>query len=284
MDILTKICIVILVPLILMACVVFVNLAAEPARYNELYKQQQERATVYEKTAQFALLGEQQAKVKMDLVAKTADADRARLTADLEAKRVELEKMQSAYSQLKRNTDDITARLTVLDKKVEQQDEERKKFDERIAEAQKEIAKSEKVVADLNKDVLEARNKAQGLAQTLRVRDEAVRELNERIAKLERDLKEARTTTGTAVASGKAAEDTEVVINGAVDAVRGELVQLNIGTAQGVRKGMKMIIYRDTHFVGRVEISEVQAAASGGRIVDKQLDPQKGDKVTSSLK
>ncbi len=282
MDILTKICIVILVPLILMACVVFVNLAAEPARYNELYKQQQERATVYEKTAQFALLGEQQAKVKMDLVAKTADADRARLTADLEAKRVELEKMQSAYSQLKRNTDDITSKLTVLDKKVEQQDEERKKFDERIAEAQKEIAKSEKVVADLQKDVLEARNKAQGLAQTLRVRDEAVRELNERTAKLERDLKDAH--AGTAVAA-KGTEDTsDAVINGAVDAVQGEIVQLNIGSAQGVRKGMKMIIYRDTHFVGRVEISEVQAAASGGRIEDKQLDPRKGDKVTSSLK
>jgi len=134
-----------------------------------------------------------------------------------------------------------------------------------LTEARKEFAKQEQNVAQLQ---LQIRSFMQhGMSSSH----------NERMAKLERDLKAAQAK------NAPDANTVEIVINGAVTAIKDDIIQLNIGSAQGVCKGMVMIVYRDTHFVGRVEITEVRADTSSGKLQDNQLEPRRGDKVTSGL-
>ncbi len=145
----------------------------------------------------------------------------------------------------------------------------------RLNEARKEIVKQEQNVADLQLQLVLAEQRGRAFVSFRDHRDADYREILERMAKLERDLKAAQ--------AKNAPTTSEPSINGTVTAIKDDIIQLNIGSSQGVCKGMMMIVYRDTHFVGRVEITEVRAETSSGQLQDKQLEPRRGDKVTGGL-
>jgi len=87
---------------------------------------------------------------------------------------------------------------------------------------------------------------------------------------------------------GKIGKDTgDVVtgdaITGTIKAVDNQLVAVNVGSANGIKKGMKLIVYRGGTFVGHIRIQQVTLAESVGLVIDKKMNPQPGDKATTRL-
>jgi TolA-binding protein len=68
-------------------------------------------------------------------------------------------------------------------------------------------------------------------------------------------------------------------IVGKIIAIRNDIASINVGKAQGVRVGMKMVITQNARFVGYLQIEEVDTSESAGIVKDKQFDPQVGDQV-----
>ena len=62
-------------------------------------------------------------------------------------------------------------------------------------------------------------------------------------------------------------------------AVSNDVVSINIGSAGGIKPGMRLIIYRENKFVANLRIAEVDINEAVGIISDKKQDPVQGDKV-----
>ena len=71
--------------------------------------------------------------------------------------------------------------------------------------------------------------------------------------------------------------DLEIV--GTITAVSQDVASINIGSANGVKAGMKLLIGRGGDFVAYMRIEEVELDSAAGVIVDKEKDPKRGDKV-----
>ena len=77
--------------------------------------------------------------------------------------------------------------------------------------------------------------------------------------------------------------DDEMEIVGTITAVSQDVASINIGSAHGVVKGMKMTIYRGGMYVGTIRIEDVKPRVSAGIITQANLPPVKGDKVASRM-
>jgi hypothetical protein len=72
-------------------------------------------------------------------------------------------------------------------------------------------------------------------------------------------------------------------IDGTITAVRSDLASLNVGSADGVKKGMEFKIYRGDKFVAHLRVAEVFASSCAGVVTDMQRDVLRGDKATTLL-
>lgn len=111
--------------------------------------------------------------------------------------------------------------------------------------------------------------------------------LQEQIAELKTEIERlgkggtAANVVDRGAASAAGAVEPETKISGTITLVRNELASINVGSAQGARKGMKLMVYRDSKFVAYLQIQDVDVNSAGGLIVSKQAEPQVGDKVES---
>jgi len=64
-----------------------------------------------------------------------------------------------------------------------------------------------------------------------------------------------------------------------VTAVRGDLASVNLGSADGLRRGRRLRIHRDGEFVAHLVIEEVGESSSAGLVVDAERPPVRGDAV-----
>jgi chromosome segregation ATPase len=80
---------------------------------------------------------------------------------------------------------------------------------------------------------------------------------------------------------GKA--DVTKKITGQVTAVRDDLASVNVGSSSGVKKGMRLIVYRGEAFVGYLDVEVVESRKAAGYLRTTKLIPQAGDKVTNRL-
>ena len=62
---------------------------------------------------------------------------------------------------------------------------------------------------------------------------------------------------------------------------RAGMATISVGSAKGVKMGMKLVVYRDKRFVGYLKIALVEEHLSGGYMVESVLVARRGDKVTS---
>ena len=69
-------------------------------------------------------------------------------------------------------------------------------------------------------------------------------------------------------------------IVGKIVAIRNDIASIDVGSAQGVRENMRMVITHNARFVGYLEIYEVDPGAAAGIVKDKQVEPQVGDTVS----
>jgi len=286
LDILTKICIVILVVLVLMGCTVFISLATERVNYRGLYEKEKEARTVEAATAQNALLGEQKNSEVFNGQIAAFQKENVDLRDRLNQKTADFEKEQAGLAALTASVKGMEGSLALMDKSLSHLIADSNVVREQLRVATAKVADLTQANLDQDRRLQKAILDYDGVRKLVGVKDDQVKDLQARVADLEQKLKDAGGGIVTKPGPGEIIAPSSDVpdIRGTVKDVSGDLVAINVGSTQGIKKGMKLIIYRGGIFVGRLIVDYVEANESGGRITDKQVDPLKGDKVTSDVR
>ncbi len=71
-------------------------------------------------------------------------------------------------------------------------------------------------------------------------------------------------------------------IRGKVTNVEGTLVQISVGSADGVKSGMEFTVSRGNQYVGKLQIQNVTPDQAAGRMLNTAMAPTRGDQVTDS--
>jgi cell shape-determining protein MreC len=80
-------------------------------------------------------------------------------------------------------------------------------------------------------------------------------------------------------------------VNGVVRAARknasrsAELVEISVGSDDGISKSMRLIIYRGAKFICEIEVTEVYPDVAVGRVIEETRNGtiERGDNVTTKL-
>ncbi len=73
------------------------------------------------------------------------------------------------------------------------------------------------------------------------------------------------------------------IIIGQIKTVNGQKIVIDMGSKNGLEKGMRMIVFRGDKFIGYLRMDEIGQAESSGTIVRQVLEPKVGDKVIDKL-
>jgi hypothetical protein len=285
---LTKIAIVVLAVLVLLATPLFIQQAAVPQNwrenYNQLYQKLQtsevnrQQLALAEEAWRQSYLGEKTKREEL-MQQSQSDAEQNRIT--LANLRQDLAVRDSQLQQLTANYNGLKAELQKAVDFNAQQAKELKQVQTDLANAQDQLRQArDKIQEDATQIEL--------LTQSQRV---AAAQLTEKEAELA-DIKREVSRTGAAGGAGTpsvaagAAKPVPAAgprIEGTITAVKGDTASLNIGAASGIKQGMEFIIYRGPDFVAHLQISLVNASTSAGVIVNAQRDVKQGDKATNKL-
>jgi len=275
LNILTKVCVVVLLILVLVASVVFINVATVPQNYRKFYADEKTRADLNEQAVRTQkLVANRQAEEidtlkgdKATLLAKVADLTQQQPDAvSIQIKKLmeQIETANTSLLKLEMHVKAMGDRNALL---ATQLDEERAKVLLGQKQRGSDIAEQTQLRGKLDR----AERVVRALERQLQDRDERIGEL------------EKQTAPGAAGAGAAIAAPTQGLVTATITAVRGDHASINVGIAQGVARGQKLYIYRNASFVGYLRIDDVDEAQAAGTIVDKQLDPAIGDKVTNDL-
>lgn len=157
------------------------------------------------------------------------------------------------------------------------------KLQQALKKAWEQETKAKLRLVQVDSQLLNEQAKNKRLEQSLRViQEQAQRQttmilkLNDRISQLE-ILEEKHPSRRAAVPVPT------TKITGTVTGVNNNLASINVGTAQGLKIGMQLIVYRGDQFVGRLKIEEIRVNDAAGIIVNRVKTPLQGDKVISSF-
>ena len=278
MGILTKICVVVLVALVLLACPVFITQATVGPNYRKHYEEMKAKANLAEVNAAYDSLAVKRLALERDeAVAKltqsssvmqdkvnelTANlgAERQRgdkLQADLESIVGELKQLRADYKSNSERTVMLTEQRDSAFKKIETLSEESRRLGDQLKQSQLDSDRQTQIVRTLREQLVD--------------RDDRIRQLEQQLG------------PGAAAAKTQKPVTAETRISGTVTAVKGELASINVGSAKGVKAGMQLVIYRGANYVAKLRVDEVDVGAAAGMILDKVMDPIQGDKVLDSL-
>ena len=277
MNILTKICAVVLLILVLVASVVFINMATVPQNWRMNYEREMMRAQLNEQAVRTQkLLTNRQAeeinalksdkgtlltqiaKLEQDKVPNPEGILVRQLTEQNQA-------LSTSLAKLQLDVDAAGKRNELLAKQL---DDGRVK----TASLQEQIGRN---ITELTQEV----GKRERAERVVRALERQLQDRDERIAELEKQA----VGGAAAGAAGAIAAVPQGQVTATITAVRGDHASINVGVAQGVARGQKLYIYRNASFVGYLRIDKADEAQAAGTIVDKQLDPAIGDKVTNDL-
>ena len=277
MNILTKICVVILLVLVLFASFTFVNMATVPQNWRHQYNRAKQEATLNAQAVRFEKLAAERMSQELAKAQKRSDDLAAELAAIKKDKVPGPEELRTA--ELASALQKSNVQLAELQLNVKAMSERNERLAAQLDESRKTIAGLQKQNRQAIAEITQVRGKLERSERVVGALQRQLQDRDERIGELELQLRErlAGPTTPQrgATAVGK--------IAGTITAIRGELVSINIGSAHGVIRGLKLYIYRDASFVGYLRVDEVDEGESAGTVVDKQLDPVAGDKVSNDL-
>ena len=287
MNILTKICVVILALASVFASVVFSHQALDPANYRHAYEQEVQAKQLAQMDARNNALALRNAQVRIADLERIHN-DEVLVLRDrnetLEAEIVRLERTKNDLTQTTiENADELKAlrqSLDVIEQRRQQLSEDLAASNERIDTLQAQLTATENELAD-------SQQQNDRDAGEMRVLREQLTQLEEETKQLEERL---RSGGGAVVETADAEAEAyvpPVTLAGTVTAVQPDpgLASINIGRVKGVRRGMNMYIYRGSDFVGHLQIEEVDDNESAGVVVGLRpgMTVQQGDKVTTSL-
>ena len=278
MNILTKICVVVLLILVLVASVVFINMATVPLNYRELYEASETRADLASQNARTqTLLGNRQREAINALKAQIGTLETQ--LADVRQKSVP-DPTDLRTKELVTQLQVAKTKLTDLSGSVDAMGKRNQSLFDQLEVTRAKIGKKEEQIARLTADLSEMSGLLRRSERTVRAYQQQLRGRDERIAELEKQVR----SPGAAAAEAAVTTTAKSHVVATVTAVRGERASINVGAAQGVVRGQKYYIYRNANFVGYLRVDEVDDGEAAGMVVDKQLDPVIGDKVTNDLK
>jgi len=278
LSILTKICVVVLAVLIPIACVAFINITTVGPNWRYAYQQEARRSEGLMMDAS----AEKNAHNKTIAERNEAISELNRIKQD---KSVEIDKLAADLSAARASAAALQGNLAVLAAKVGGLEREAANFNQRNDLLAKQLEAVRNAGDDLNKELIrvsELLNQAE--AEKARTSKLALT-FQERIRDLEEENESLRRSGGTVAAgdTGSPAASVDERITGTVDIVRGSYASINVGSANGVMKDMKLIVYRGDTLVAFLRVDEVEVDQAAGLIVNRRLDPIPGDKITNRL-
>lgn len=284
MSTLTKVCIVVLVVLNLLSVPVFITVANIVPNYRKAFMEEQERKLIAETNSRAIAASAASQKSAHDAADAAKNAQIVALQAALtkaedQIKAAALSDVQlqtqlaSAQDATKREQNNASALAGMNKERIEQND----KLRTQIAEKDSAIIALQKA-----KEEAEARS-AHDLAafrlsqEQLAAADGKNRELTDKLEKVMSGQKISTAGTPDILAVDKGP------ITGTITAVNGTLASINVGKAQGIEKGMSLVIYRSDEFIGRLQIESVELDHAAGVIVDNKHNAKVNDKVVSKI-
>ena len=285
MSILTKVCIVVLLVLILLACPVFITQATMAPNYRLAYDQERIRAELHAQSARQAHLALRRALEESKLSNTQATEELTRRQQKIDALQLDLTQQRQENVNLTGKIDKINMSLADLEKNYKATFERGELLAKDLDEARKEIAKlndvyrrTDELLKQKQADVDRMDKVIKVLREELVNREDRIKELEEKVVALQ--------MKGAAVAVGEGAEQAPALpateVTGTITAIKDDMASINVGSAKGIAQGMKLIVYRGSSFVANLKIVEVDTNQAAGIIIDRKLDPMQGDKVTSA--
>lgn len=284
MSILTKICIVVLIVLILLACPVFIRQATVGPNYRTLYEREKDNSKVMEQAARQAQITLDRANILHNRRRQTAQQEIRNLQQRIATLEDQLADRKSELADLSTQLKVAVAELKDLRISHQENVRQREKLQAKLDDARENNDKLTSRNRGLTDTLNEVQANYEGVQKVTKVLREQVVEGERRIAELEEklaDLGKVARREGEAVEGAIVPEGVE--ISGRITAVRNGLASIDIGTAQGVRRGMELIIHRQGNFVGNLRVAETDVNQAAGVVFDKRLDVVQGDKVTHRL-
>jgi hypothetical protein len=282
-NILTKIFIVLMVPLSVLAGSVF----ATHALADKSYRQRMEEEIGLRKVAE-------DARNASSAVAKSLGTENTRLrgdNADLRASEQRLLEDLALLSRtsekdkdtLKSNYDELNIAYESVGNQLADSQQESRDIREQLKaaldaedRAKREAAETLAVLHDTQTELATAK-------ATSRVYEEQIAMLKQRLAAVN-----TATVVTDAPDSAMVSVDTPDVttkISTKITGVSDGIASIDAGTVKGIRKGMTLYIYRGPQFVAHMEVLTVDDSEASGRIYDRAegKEPQVGDVASTSL-
>lgn len=280
MSTLTKISIVLMVLLAIVASVLFIQLSNTTANYRDAWEAQKRMVA-----ARTALVG-------------TRDG--------------QLDRLKNQYNALKTQSgDDLASRQQLLDGKQRELDSALG----RIASLETTVANLQAANAGLTASVKQQVSHNSKLSQLLDTQLSAAQTLKAKLRDLELSLKTEKQEREHAIAAAmamnqdlvkamekvKALEDEILSYRGVKDRdisptpispiearvtavdIKENAASINVGSASGVKKGMQFFLSRGDQLVGVLRVLSVDSNSSAGLLSDIQMTPQAGDKAGTSV-
>jgi predicted RNase H-like nuclease (RuvC/YqgF family) len=269
---------VVLLVLVLLAVPVFITQATIGPNWRHAYEQERKRSDGLKMDARSEMLAHSKTIAERD--AAITELQKTR-----QDKKMELDRLTGQLIGERTRTAGLQNDLNRLATEVAGLKAEAQTFNKRNEMLASELDAARLDIASLNKELLRVSDLLkQSEAEKDRL-DKTVRVQVERVRSLEEELDQLRATG--AVAKATTGKDTVAIpdqpIIGTITTVKGDYASINIGSAQGIKRNMPLIIYRGDQLVARLRVDEVDSVEAAGIILDRQLDPIPGDKVTTRL-
>jgi len=276
LSILTKTCIVVLVIVVLLACPVFVMKATVDPVYRDWYEQATLKSALAEQDAAHAKVAlvladkEREAAVTQ---AATADARRVREVSALTAAKAQVENdLAARRTEVAQLTARLEAALSLSTSAVARASA----LDTQAAKDRARISQLVQAKAKLDSDLRTTQGKFDRTSKLLAVTQEQKADLERRLQEvLSQGVRLADDAGGAAPAD----------ISAAISAVlKTGTASIDIGSARGIRRGMKLVIHRADKLLGYLQVIEVAPDNSAGIVVGKRGEVKVGDRVSSEAR
>jgi uncharacterized protein (DUF3084 family) len=281
LGILTKISIVVLVALILLACPVFITQATVAPEYLLAFKASKAENEINAQAVRAGMLALQQMTAERDRLTATLTRDSGAMQADIDRLKADLSAERQRTAKLDNDLALINGELAKLRADYQSNTERTKALTEQRDDAFKKVQMLNDETRRLSDQLKQTQldmDRQGGIIRTLR---EQLAERDDRLRQMEAQF--GVKAPAAAPEAREAASRPAVPISGTVTSVRGDLASINIGSAKGVQPGMQLIIYRGADYVAKLRVDQVDVSQAAGVISDKRLDPLQGDKVTDRL-
>ena len=284
MNILTKICVVLLVVASLVASVVFISLATVHPNYRTWYEKEHQAYMQLDSACRSYIEDAKHSKAALAKAREAAGTDKIKLQSQRDAAQAEVRELKMQLLNKEQQQSEMNTSLAALAKSDQSKAEQIKKQWENIRASWAKETELQQRVVELQDQWKQQKALAERYAQNIRVLKEQTENLRQQNVELTNKVKEFEARGG-----GLSNKEMETVLtpenklSGTITSVKDNIASVNIGSAHGLKKGMQLIVFRGGQFVGYLKIETVDVNEAVGVMTKKVLSPMQGDKVTSSL-